>query len=74
MKRLLLLVFLFTLACFDSKTEQKDVYYIVVKLKETKEFSKYYYSTDLERSSGLLYERSFIDSSNKYFVGDTVIR
>jgi hypothetical protein len=74
MKRLLLLVFLFTLSCFDSKTEQKDVYYIVVKLKETKEFSKYYYSTDLERSSGLLYERSFIDSSNKYFVGDTVIR
>lgn len=74
MKRLLLLVFLSTFSCLDSEKEQKDVYYIVVKLKETKGFSKYYYSTDLERSSGLLYERSFIDSSNKYFVGDTVIR
>ena len=74
MKRLFLLVFLSTFSCLDSEKEQKDVYYIVVKLKETKGFSKYYYSTDLERSSDLLYERSFIDSSNKYFVGDTVIR
>lgn len=74
MKRLFLLVFLSTFSCLDSEKEQKDVYYIVVKLKQTKGFSKYYYSTDLERSSGLLYERSFIDSSNKYFVGDTVIR
>lgn len=74
MKRLFLLVFLSTFSCLDSEKEQKDVYYIVVKLKQTKGFSKYYYSTDLERSSGLLYERSFIDSSNKFFVGDTIIR
>ena len=74
MKKLLLLVFLFTLSCLDSEIDRKESYYIVVKLKETKGFSKYYYSTDLERSSGLLYERSFIDSSNKFFVGDTIIR
>jgi hypothetical protein len=79
MKKILLLSLLLMSSCFEI--EPKQVYYIVVKLNKTnkgkeypKGISKYFYSTDFERSSGLLYERSFKDSSNKYFVGDTVIR
>ncbi len=81
MKKILLLSLLLMGSCFEIEKEPKQVYYIVVKLNKTnkgkkypKGISKYYYSTDFERSAGLLYERSFKDSSNKYFVGDTIIR